>query len=291
MQCAGSSNPCQAPSCDPVLGCGLTPVQDGTPCGSVSCELANICLAGTCQAPGCSDGIRNGSESDSDCGGGACRQCLAGQSCRVDADCATKICDMSQKICVGCGDGIKNGAESDVDCGGKLCAACTLGKTCAAHDDCESRLCSSGLCAACQIDNDCPFKICKSGVCSNAPVVGVLGNQTFFMVEVKGAMTDTNVFKACQSAGLNTPCQAMGNCSYNDNLCTMTQESACGNPMQMLAFQLCGKGVSPSSCPALYGCYQYMGHKWTNDSACGAEQNQWCTQGSNQMNRFALCVN
>lgn len=49
-QCAQPSNPCQAPVCDPLLGCGSAPVQDGTPCGSVSCELANVCLAGQCRA-------------------------------------------------------------------------------------------------------------------------------------------------------------------------------------------------------------------------------------------------
>ena len=49
-ECAAPSNPCLAPTCDPLLGCGSAPVQDGTPCGAVSCTLANICLAGTCRA-------------------------------------------------------------------------------------------------------------------------------------------------------------------------------------------------------------------------------------------------
>lgn len=49
-ECAAPSNPCLAPTCDAVLGCGSAPVQDGTPCGAVSCALANICLAGACRA-------------------------------------------------------------------------------------------------------------------------------------------------------------------------------------------------------------------------------------------------
>jgi hypothetical protein len=49
-ECASPANPCLAPTCDPLLGCGSAPVQDGTPCGAVSCELANICLAGACRA-------------------------------------------------------------------------------------------------------------------------------------------------------------------------------------------------------------------------------------------------
>mgnify|MGYP001592728309 CR=1 FL=1 len=49
-ECAPPANPCLAPTCDPLLGCGSAPVQDGTPCGAVSCALANICLAGACRA-------------------------------------------------------------------------------------------------------------------------------------------------------------------------------------------------------------------------------------------------
>ncbi len=49
-ECTAPTNPCLAPTCDPLLGCGSAPVLDGTPCGAVSCTLANICLAGTCRA-------------------------------------------------------------------------------------------------------------------------------------------------------------------------------------------------------------------------------------------------
>lgn len=76
MQCAGSSNPCQAPSCDPVRGCGLTPVQDGTPCGAVSCELANICLAGACRAVVPPDGFT----------------CSPESACRGEGTCQNKQC-------------------------------------------------------------------------------------------------------------------------------------------------------------------------------------------------------
>ena len=49
-ECAAPTNRCLAARCDPLLGCGTGPVQDGTPCGAVSCALANICLAGACRA-------------------------------------------------------------------------------------------------------------------------------------------------------------------------------------------------------------------------------------------------
>jgi hypothetical protein len=104
-------------------------------------------------------------------------------------------------------------------------------------------------------------------------------------------MTDTNVFNACKAAGLNVGCQALRvNCAqYTDALCVETPENNCGNPMMGLSMLLC-PGMSPGQCMPLWGLYQYMGHKWQTDSACGAEQTGWCTQGNMQMNRFALCT-
>ena len=136
---------------------------------------------------------------------------------------------------------------------------------------------------------DMPF--CNAGRCDKAPpgkLLGQLGNFTFYGVQVMGAMTDTNCRNTCRAAGLNIPCQAQAGCQYNDNLCTITSEMSCGNPMQTLAMKLCNQ--NPSGCPALYGVYQYMGGKWSNDSACGAEQGQWCVTGGQQQNKFAMCV-
>lgn len=42
----------------------------------------------TLPAPTCSDGIRNGAETDLDCGGGTCPQCSPGQECLENSDCA-----------------------------------------------------------------------------------------------------------------------------------------------------------------------------------------------------------
>ena len=53
------------------------------------------CTAGTCQGgsciPICLDGIKNGSETDVDCGG-TCPRCANGQSCVTRNDCAGAIC-------------------------------------------------------------------------------------------------------------------------------------------------------------------------------------------------------
>jgi hypothetical protein len=162
-----------------------------------------------------------------------------------------------------------------------------------AANGCETNTTSSAQnCGSCGrvCANNVPY--CFNSACTATPpyvALGTLSGQTYYKVAVTGAMTDTNVFNACKAAGLHTPCQATGVCQYNDQVCVVTQEKSCGNPMQTLSQALCA-GANPSACPALAGCYQYMGHTWQNDSACGAENNSWCAIGNAQMNRFAVCV-
>jgi hypothetical protein len=47
---------------------------------------------GTPPVPTCADGVKNGGETDVDCGGPACSDCSTGRTCSVNADCASNIC-------------------------------------------------------------------------------------------------------------------------------------------------------------------------------------------------------
>lgn len=85
------------------------------------------------QPPDCSDSIRNGDETDVDCGGEACPACIAGQSCSGDDDCATAECYQGsccvaltpEEIC----SQIECGTVSDT-CGGPMdCGGCSLPQT------------------------------------------------------------------------------------------------------------------------------------------------------------------
>jgi alpha-tubulin suppressor-like RCC1 family protein len=103
----------------------------------------------------CSDGIKNGHETDVDCGGGTCPACAAGRACRVASDCATKLC--LNGVCKApptCSDGLKDGHETDVDCGGSACPPCAKGKGCVHPSDCGSQLCVDGVCVAPPTCND-----------------------------------------------------------------------------------------------------------------------------------------
>src|SRR5690348_4047503 len=44
------------------------------------------------EAGTCTDGRRNGAESDVDCGGDACGSCIGGSECKAAADCRSSIC-------------------------------------------------------------------------------------------------------------------------------------------------------------------------------------------------------
>jgi alpha-tubulin suppressor-like RCC1 family protein len=57
----------------------------GIECGS------GVCSNGVCQAPSCTDGVKNGDESDVDCGS-LCGFCAAGQKCSGGDDCVSGFC-------------------------------------------------------------------------------------------------------------------------------------------------------------------------------------------------------
>jgi hypothetical protein len=108
--------------------------------------------------PTCTDGVKNGSETDIDCGGPNCPKCGTGKACTRAADCASDICQ--SRVCqppVSCTDGIKNGAESAIDCGGPKCSACANGKACTIRQDCQSGVCNfdAHVCKPCTSNDDC----------------------------------------------------------------------------------------------------------------------------------------
>jgi hypothetical protein len=116
------------------------------------------------------DGVKNGAETDVDCGG-PCQDCGYAKLCMSGTDCNTGVCssgrcaaNCSNKkkdgnetgvdcggacgACNSCSDGARNGYESDTDCGGGLCSDCSLGRNCRTSGDCQSGVCANGQCVA-----------------------------------------------------------------------------------------------------------------------------------------------
>jgi hypothetical protein len=99
------------------------------PCSDAACTRA-------APAATCFDRVRNGDETDVDCGG-SCRPCAGGGTCTVAADCVTQACDGGRCRAPSCGDAIRDGYEIDIDCG-PGCGKCVDGAHCHEEADCQS---------------------------------------------------------------------------------------------------------------------------------------------------------
>ncbi len=109
---------------------------------SVPADAADAADADGATPNPCENKVKDGEETDVDCGGSRCQKCLDGKNCIGNADCAGNSCN-AQKKCVTptCVDNIKNGAETDVDCGGGVCRPCPIGRNCTTDTDCGSNSC------------------------------------------------------------------------------------------------------------------------------------------------------
>jgi hypothetical protein len=205
--CQQGPRDCLSQVCDPTTQtCAMAACNDGirngtetgTDCGGGACSpcgtgggcqngprdcLSQICdgTTQTCAAPSCvpPDGVRNGTETGVDCGGGSCPLCPAGQGCQVGTrDCMSQVCSSTTQTCAvaACNDTVRNGNETDVDCGGGTCPACPNGRICVGNSDCQSSICTGGTCQAAptctdstrngtETDTDCGGGTCPA--CAN----------------------------------------------------------------------------------------------------------------------------
>src|SRR6185503_11483213 len=59
--------------------------------GPLDCQ-SGVCMANVCQAPSCTDVIKNGTETDVDCGGLCATKCATGKACVAGGDCQSNSC-------------------------------------------------------------------------------------------------------------------------------------------------------------------------------------------------------
>jgi hypothetical protein len=145
VDCGGSCAPCgENKACTLDLDCGSRPCHNGR-CGcstAADCAAGEACLLGDCY-PQCSDGMKDGNESDVDCGG-SCAPCGENKACTRYTDCQTYMCVNGRCGCMTaadcaagewcvndncynhCADHIMDADETGLDCGGADCAACPI---------------------------------------------------------------------------------------------------------------------------------------------------------------------
>jgi hypothetical protein len=112
---------------------------------STPCPNMGKCTDHRCFDADCTDTVKNGAETDTDCGGSVCGGCALTKACLIDGDCISKICRMQtcQSCDVhGCGNGeycdTGNGRCEDLKFPGEGCdngyecwsGTCTVVKLC-----------------------------------------------------------------------------------------------------------------------------------------------------------------
>jgi hypothetical protein len=173
-----------------------------TPGGSfVDTSIADA-IADTTPVGTCTDGARNGNESDVDCGG-RCGPCASGLACGVPFDCASGSCiGGTCQAPATCGDALLTVGETDIDCGGP-CAPCASGKTCG-------------------VDQDCLTRACDFGVCRDPSCVDLRTNQ---------GESDTDCGGPCPACADGLVCQASGDCQndcVDGRCCVANRCGGCG---------------------------------------------------------------
>ena len=153
----------------------------------------------------CFNGVKDGHETDVDCGGAgacwcpsgtpwracyfkgvqqcvdrACAPCEDGKLCNRGGDCESHVCRPASLVacilardCHGtcapasCDDYVQNGGETDLNCGGVCPSRCEPGQGCATGGDCTSGVCTGQVCQNPPIGGVTPVESCQTrGQCT-----------------------------------------------------------------------------------------------------------------------------
>lgn len=130
-----------------LVGCTTAAPADAPPAlgpdvaadgGDLACATPDACRTSTV-----ADGIKDGDETDVDCGGSSPTKCASGKACLVAADCASGVCAAASKRCVAprSDDFVRDGHGPEIGCGGPWDRKCAAGHACLVDSDCESNGC------------------------------------------------------------------------------------------------------------------------------------------------------
>lgn len=110
------------------------------------------CAAGQCTttepADKCHDRVKDGNESDVDCGGSCAQDCPKSGQCAEAGDCQSGTCDNNTCAAPSCTNGVRDGFETDTDCGSQCSTACDVGERCYLDSDCGAGRTCGPPCAA-----------------------------------------------------------------------------------------------------------------------------------------------
>ena len=155
IDCGGAACATVQKACDEGMQC-----LEDSDCASGICDPASLrCVS-------CVNGLQDGDETDVDCGGSVCAQCLDGDGCQANGHCTSGVCFLaggSVGVCVSCTNGFKDGGEPDIDCGGDCTKGCSLDRTCLDNSDCAVGNCKLGE-SGFRCTPETPAEQCSNGI-------------------------------------------------------------------------------------------------------------------------------
>jgi hypothetical protein len=154
------------------------------------CTGSDICAMSKCVSATCADGMKDGNETDVDCGG-SCPGCADGKDCDVASDCSSSFCS--------------NGT----------CAACAMDGDCASGDHCTNGVCTvqQGDGQPCTGADGCASGFCADGFCCDSACTG----------------TCQACSKALNGAGSDGQCGDIQEGTDPKNQCTDQGMASCGH--------------------------------------------------------------
>ena len=178
---------CVSPS--PTNGCGdaqcaacPVPAHSQAACSAGTCDFTCDSgyskSSGACVAdPTCTDGTKNGTETDVDCGGAKCPKCAPGKVCSGNADCAkgpceSGICGCTPATCASastCAASFDDGCGKTLDCSQSCTtpAVCYQDKCCTPLAACPATSCDAAQTDGCGSTLDCSANCPSTDVCFN----------------------------------------------------------------------------------------------------------------------------
>jgi hypothetical protein len=183
----------------------------------------------------CTDVVKNGDETDVDCGGGTCPACDLGKSCNVSADCATTQClagvlDPAKLCCnlAGCGGPCgacdlpyAKGSCQPMPSSFAGLPACGAGQLCNGGGSYVSDNGKGGLAATCNNSTQCYNSTCFAGLCK-------LNNIDWCEKDIE-CVSGRCFQNQCQACVTGADC-ASGSCSIG--ICKLPGGSPCASPAE-----------------------------------------------------------
>ena len=178
-------------------------------CGcSADEDCANTGFCGPSGCFSCQNGVKDGFETDVDCGGSRCNTCDDGSFCIVHGDCASGSC--LDNACVDCFNNLRDGDETGLNCGGSCAQTCAEGQGCNDARDCSSGNCADGTCAA-----PLPSTTCNDGQLGELETDVDCGGVECVMLGKSCTAQDDNRGLTSQSCLVGSDCDS-GMCSGAD---------------------------------------------------------------------------